>query len=244
MGKPGKTKKTKKRKKIRLPDVLSQKELDALLNAPSRKSAQGIRARCILALMGKCGLRVSEVCNLQTTDIRLGADDPYVRVIGKGNKERRGFLGGGLVDLLAAWIKVRPKPGRGRALFPVMKPGRRGLGISKPGRAITRQTVGRMVKGFAEKAQIDRPIHPHTLRHTAATLALRSGANLRKVQKMLGHAGIGTTEVYVHVTDDELAGMARRMDPGGGVERVQKLKDQIADLMKQVQEFEGNGKGE
>lgn len=241
MAKPSKAKKTKKRKKIRLPDVLSAKELDALLNAPSRRSAQGIRARCILSLMGKTGLRVSEVCGLETTDIRLKADDPYVRVIGKGNKERRAFLGGGLVDLLAAWVKLRPNAGRGRALFPVLKPGRRGLGISKPGRAITRQTVGRMVKGFAKKAGIDRPIHPHTLRHTAATLALRSGENLRKVQKMLGHAGIGTTEIYVHVTDGELAGMARRMDPGKGVERVQKLKDQIADLMAEAQQLEGKG---
>ena len=241
MAKPGKTKKTKKRKKIRLPDVLSIKELDALLNAPSRGSVQGIRARCIMSLMGKCGLRVSEVCNLQTTDIRLSADDPFVRVIGKGDKERRGFLGGGLVDLLKEWKKVRPSAGRGLAIFPVMKPGRRGLGVSKPGRAITRQTVGRMVKAFAHKAGIDRPIHPHTLRHTAATLALQSGENLRKIQKMLGHAGIGTTEVYTHITDGELAGLARRMDPGKGVERVQALKDEIEDLMAQVQQLTGKG---
>jgi len=241
MPKPGKV---KKRKKIRLPDVLSKKELDALLNAPSRTSAQGIRARCILGLMGKCGLRVSEVCGLETGDIRLGADDPYVRVIGKGNKERRAFIGGGLVGLLAEWKKIRPKGGRGRALFPVLKPGRRGLGISKPGRRITRQTIGIMVKGFAEKARIDRPIHPHTLRHTAATLALRSGENLIKVQKMLGHAGIGTTEVYLHVTDAELSALARRMDPGRGVDRINKLRDEVSDLMGKVDGLLGNGKGE
>ncbi len=213
--KPGASKQaSKKRKRVRLPDALSSKELAALLNAPSRRSVLGIRARCVLALMGKCGLRVSEVCDLTTTDVRLDADAPFVRVIGKGDKERRAFLGGGLVDLLKHWIQVRPKRGRGRALFPVVKSGKRGLGIAKPGRAMSRRTVGYMVKQFARKAGIEREIHPHTLRHTAATLALRSGENIRKIQKMMGHKDISTIQIYTHIQDDELADMADRLDPG------------------------------
>ena len=205
---------TKKRKRVRLPDALSTKELAALLDAPSRRSILGIRARCILGLMGKCGLRVSEVCDLETTSVRLDADSPAVRVIGKGDKERRVFLGGGMIDRLGHWLRIRPKTGRGRALFPVVKAGKRGLGISKPGRAISRRSVGYMVDKYARKAGIDRDIHPHILRHTAATLALRSGENLRKIQKMMGHKDISTIQVYTHIQDDELADMAERLDPG------------------------------
>ncbi len=223
--KPGTAKKSKKRKKIRLPEALSTKELEAIMAAPSKRSILGIRARCVLGLMGKCGLRVSEVCDLLTTSIRLDADIPYIRVIGKGDKERRAFLGGGMVDLLRHWIQVRPIRGRGRALFPVIKSGKRGLGIAKPGRKMSRRSVGYMVKRYAHKAEIDRDIHPHTLRHTAATLALRSGENLRKIQKMMGHNDISTVQIYTHIHDDELAEMADRLDPGRA--DVKKLMEQI-----------------
>lgn len=235
--KPG-TGQKKKRKKIRLPDALSTKELTALLDAPSKRSILGIRARCILALMGKCGLRVSEVCDLQTTDVRLDADAPYVRVIGKGDKERRAFLGGGMIDQLKHWIQIRPRRGRGQALFPVVKSGKRGLGIAKPGNAISRRSIGYMVKQYGRKAGIDRDIHPHTLRHTAATLALRSGENLRKIQKMMGHKDISTVQIYTHIQDDELADMADRMDPGKSTDR-KKLDKDLAELMARIQKETG-----
>lgn len=203
---------TKKRKKKRLPDVLSRHELAALIGAPSRTSVVGARNRAVLALMGRLGLRVTEVCQLDVRDVRLTADDPYIRVIGKGNKERRAYLGDGVISLLKEWLKVRPSGSR--PLFPVILGGRRAWGgVAKPGRAISRRAVADMVRYFALKAGIDRPIHPHTLRHTAATLALRSGENLRQVQEMLGHADLSTTEVYTHVSNVELAKMARRLDP-------------------------------
>lgn len=242
MAKPGTPKKaSKKRKKVRLPDALSGKELTALLDAPSRRSILGIRARCVLALMGKCGLRVSEVCGLETTDVRLDADAPFVRVIGKGDKERRAFLGGGMVALLKQWIEIRPKGGRGRALFPVVRGGRRGLGIAKPGRAISRRSVGHMVKGFAVKAGIKRKVKPHMLRHTAATLALRSGEDLRKIQKMMGHKDISTIQIYTHIQDDELANMADRLDPGRSKSR-QILDKDLAELMERIQRETGGSK--
>ena len=206
-------KKSGKRKKIRLPDVLSERELSELLNAPSVRSMIGIRNRCVLSLMGKNGLRVSEVCQLKVKDIRLAADDPYVRIIGKGDKERRGFLGNGSVEMLREWIQVRPK--RGDYLFPVIQRGRRTFGTAKAGRPISRRAVAYMVEHFAKKIELGRRIHPHTLRHTAGTLAMRAGYSIRKVQKMLGHAVISATGIYTHVTDNEMSDMARRLDPDG-----------------------------
>jgi len=203
----------RKLKRIRLLDVIGTNEREALLNAPSPTSMLGIRARAILGLMARNGLRVSEVCALTTTDLRLDVDDPYVRVIGKGDKERRAFVGPGMKEALRDWLRMRPKNIRGKALFPVVRSGRRGQGVSKVGRAISRQTVGAMVKHFAAKAGI-RSIHPHTLRHTFATLALRDGENLRRVQEALGHAHVSQTQIYTHLAGGELADMAQRLDPG------------------------------
>lgn len=206
--------KTAKRpKKVRLPDVIGSDERERLLSAPPAASMMGVRARAILGLMARNGLRVSEVCGLVLTDLRLSVDDPYVRVIGKGDKERRAFVGPGTISVLQEWLKMRPKV-PGRALFPVLRSGRRGKGVSKVGRPISRQTIYAMVRRYAAKAGIERSIHPHTLRHTAATLALRSGENLRRVQEMLGHAHVSQTQVYTHLAGGELADMAKRLDPG------------------------------
>jgi site-specific recombinase XerD len=246
MTNPIQTKRTsKKRKRERIPESLETKELAAILDAPSERSVSGIRARCILGLMGKCGLRVSEVTELLTTSVRLDADIPFVKVIGKGDKERRAFLGGGMVDLLRHWIKIRPTAGRGRALFPVIRSGRRGLGVAKPGRKMSPRSVRYMVKRYARDAGIERwaDIHPHTLRHTAATLALKAGENLRKIQKMLGHANIATVQIYTHIHDAELAEMADRLDPGKAVD-LEKLNKDLADLMARIQkETGGNNAG-
>ena len=197
--------------KKRLPKTLSQRELDALFDAPSRRSILGMRARCVLRLMGIYGLRVSEVCNLRLADLRLAEERPYVRVIGKGDKERRIFLGGGIVDLLVLWLEWRP--GKTHNLFPVIKAGIRTFGEAEPGRAISTNSVRNMVKGFAEKAGIDRHVTPHMLRHTAATIALRKGENLRDIQEMLGHADLSTTQIYTKVSGKNLSEMAERLDP-------------------------------
>jgi len=205
-------KKAKKRKPQRLPDVLEERELETLLEAPSRKSIMGLRARSILALMGRYGLRVSEVCNLQMADLNLDAEDPYIRVIGKGDKERRAWIGNGTLNLLTFWLEKRPKGGR--ALFPVVQHGKRFFGEAQPGRAVSPRWVCNMVDHFAKKAGIEKHVHPHTLRHTCATIAIRKGEGIPAVRDMLGHANVSTTSIYTHTAGRDLSAMARRLDPG------------------------------
>jgi len=202
-----------KRKKKRLPKILSAAELELLLNTPSAISVLGVRTRCVFALMGRCGLRVSEACNLKTTDVHLEADDPYIRVIGKGDQERRAYLGRSVVNLLEHWREIRPTGTT--ALFPVIQKKTGILGTSHPGRAITRYAVYQSVRHYAKKAGIKERVHPHMLRHTAATQALKRGEDIRNIQVMLGHVDISSTQIYTHVTNDEQAAMARRLDPAG-----------------------------
>ena len=203
--------KVTKHKRKRLPAVLTEEELDALLDAPSSKSVLGVRNKMILALMGKCGLRVSEVCNLKTSDVKLTTKDPHIRVIGKGDKERIAWLGNGTRDLLALWLTMRPK--KTRALFPVVQSGARTYGQAKPGNPVKTGSVRNMVSHFAKKV-LGRHVNPHRLRHTAATLALQKGENLRNLQEFLGHANLNTTQIYLSVSGKELSAMARRLDPG------------------------------
>lgn len=232
------------RKKKLLPKVLSEKDLDALLAAPSRRSIMGVRDRCIMSLLGKLGLRVSEACSLNLNSVHLDADDPHIRVMGKGSKERRVWLGRGMIDLIEHWLELHPR--KGKALFPVVQRsgGKRTWGETKQGRGISRRSVGNMVKHFAKKAGIRRHVHPHMLRHTFATVALRKGIDLRKLQKMLGHADISTTEIYTHVTGGEMAEAARRLDPGHAPappardERLAELKQQAAAILDEIKRLE------
>ena len=215
--------KSRKRKRKRLPDVLSKRERAALLNAPSPKSVLGIRARAILALMSINGLRVGEIGRgnkrnqpgLRVSDLRLDADDPYIRVIGKGNKERRCFIGGIVLDALKEWNAVRPK--KSKALFPVIQGGTRTFGKARRDRAVSVRWIQGMVATYAKRAGIDRHIHPHTLRHTAATILLRDGENIRRIQTVLGHSDISTTQIYTEIGDPEIAEMMRRAASGQAV---------------------------
>lgn len=175
-----------------LPEVLSQDEVLRLLEAPDTASAQGLRDRAMLELLYATGLRVSELCAIRTAQINTDAG--FLRVVGKGSKERAIPVG----HTALQWLARYEREGRPGLLG---KRQSQYLFISqKGGKAPTRQAFWQRIKKYAREAGINRSISPHTLRHSFATHLLDGGADLRSVQAMLGHADIATTEIYTHVS--------------------------------------------
>jgi integrase/recombinase XerD len=180
----------------KLPDVLSPQEVTRLLEAPSTATPYGLRDRAILELFYSSGLRVSELCGLLLQSVDL--DEGYVRVFGKGSKERIAPIGS------AAVKAVRDYLSGGRAKFVKARTGSE-LFLSQQGRAISRKMVWVIIKDCARKAGIKKTIKPHLLRHSFATHLLEGGADLRAIQEMLGHADISTTQIYTAVQSSRLA---------------------------------------
>lgn len=176
-----------------LPDVISIDQADALLSQPFPDSPSGLRDRAILETLYGCGLRVSELVGLETTDLNL--EEGFVRVFGKGSKERIVPISGMAALAIDAYLKhgrayLRPKASIasvGSAVF-----------LSTRGTRLSRQAIHRLVRRYGERVGL-RELHPHTLRHSFATHLLEGGADLRALQEMLGHADISTTQVYTHV---------------------------------------------
>ena len=179
-----------------LPDVLSPKEIERLMTAPSASTPHGLRDRAILELFYSSGLRVSELCGILLQNIN--PDEGYVRVFGKGSKERISPIGSAAVKGVRDYLSgARPrfvKDKTGSELF-----------LSQQGRAISRKMVWVMIKNHARRAGIKKPIKPHLLRHSFATHLLEGGADLRAIQEMLGHADISTTQIYTSVQSARLA---------------------------------------
>jgi integrase/recombinase XerD len=170
-----------------IPEVLSQEEIEALLAQPDRTTADGARDQAILEVLYASGLRVSELCQLKIQDV----DDHYVKVMGKGGKERIVPIGKKAIAAIDNYLRYRDLEtgGRQQALF-----------VTKRGKAIDRIRVWRMVKDYAKQAGITKTISPHTLRHSFATHLLDHGADLRVIQEMLGHSSISSTDRYTHVS--------------------------------------------
>jgi len=188
-----------------LPGTLSTEEVDRLLDAPSRHSAQGLRDRAFLELFYSSGLRVSELCAL--TLQQVDTEEGFVRVIaGKRNKERMVPLGSRAARAIELYLAHgRPelvRPRTGSALF-----------LSNRGIPISRKTVWHWIKQYAARAGITKPVKPHLLRHSFATHLLANGADLRAIQEMLGHADIATTEIYTRVEPGHLASAHARFHP-------------------------------
>lgn len=196
------------------PETLDREERKALLDTPSNTTTTGIRARAILTLMARNGLRISEVCNLKIKDVRLGSKQPYLRVVeGKGGKDRRAWLSPATADLLDYWLEMRPKGSQN--LWPALRPSSSTYGgkkDTKKGGAIGKRTVYGMVRRYCRKAGISWKVHPHTLRHTTATLALDAGMTVKQVQEMMGHADGSTTLGYTHVTGRQMSDAMRRLE--------------------------------
>lgn len=181
------------KKPVRLPDVLSIDQVERLLEQPFSEGLVGYRDRAIIEVLYGCGMRVSELTGLDLGGVEM--DEGYIRVLGKGGKERAvpvaGAAAAALRDYLAhARPYLRPAGGSGRqdpaAVF-----------LSVRGRRLARQTVFDIVKRYG--ANVGLVLHPHTLRHSFATHMLQGGADLRALQEMLGHSDISTTQVYTHV---------------------------------------------
>lgn len=177
------------------PQTLTIKEVQDLLASPDDTKPQGIRDRAILELFYSSGLRVSELCGLQLQQIDL--DGGALIAYGKGSKERAVPIGSKAVAALARYLEIgRPhlvKARTGSSVF-----------LSNRGTAISRKTVWAMVKTYARLAGIAKPIKPHALRHSFATHLLSGGADLRVIQELLGHADIGTTQIYASVEAERL----------------------------------------
>lgn len=178
-----------------LPEVLAVEEVDAILDAIDTSTPNGVRDAALLELLYSCGLRVSEACGITFSQLFL--DEGYVRVIGKGSKERLVPMSPTCVIRIEDYLPIRheitPKPGYADYLF-----------ISRNRVAISRQMVFLTIKKLAVAAGITKEISPHTFRHSFATHLLEGGANLQAIRDMLGHASISTTELYTHIDRSRL----------------------------------------
>ena len=177
-----------------LPEFLSTEEVDRLEAAVDLSTKEGHRNRAI-EMFFSCGLRVSELTNLKLSGLFL--EQRFIRVLGKGNKERLVPISERAIHELNLWFDDRRhmdiKPGEEDYVF-----------LNRRGHHLTRVMILIMVKRLGEAARIRKTISPHTLRHSFATALLRGGADLRVIQELLGHASIGTTEIYTHLDDETL----------------------------------------
>ena len=191
-----------------LPHALDYAGVEALLATPLTRTKLGLRDRAILELMYASGLRVSEVSKLTLSEINLEAG--FLRVVGKGNKERIVPVGKQAADWLRRYIdEARLALGRNRQA-------RSEIFLSSRGTALSSKTIWHLVKKYARRAGVTGNITPHTLRHSFATHLLDNGADLRVIQEMLGHADISTTQIYTHVDQRRLKETHYRFHPRSG----------------------------
>ena len=172
-----------------LPEVLSVEEVEAIMDSVDLRSPSGVRDRAILELLYGCGLRVSELCGLSISHVYL--DEGFVRVVGKGDKERMVPLGEPASDAFRAYLDVRPLPAQAAYQDTAF--------LNLRGTPLSRVSVFKMIKKQALLAGVDKEISPHSFRHSFATHLIAGGADLRVVQEMLGHESILTTEIYTHI---------------------------------------------
>lgn len=179
-----------------LPEVLSVEEIDSIINVIDVSKPEGIRDRAIIEVLYGCGLRISELCNLRISQLYL--EDKYIRVKGKGSKERLVPIEGVAIDRVREWLVTRMgykvKPSEEDYVFVSLTRGSR----------LSRISLFVYIKDYAERAGIKKNISPHTFRHSFATHLLEGGANLRAIQMMLGHEDISTTEIYMHIDKSKL----------------------------------------
>ena len=194
------------RQPLRVPQSLSEAQVQALLDAPDVTTALGLRDRCMLEILYASGLRVSELVGLKT--VHVGLNEGVLRVVGKGSKERLVPFGDDAHD----WLRRYLAESRGAVLQARTSDA---LFVTVRGSAMTRQMFWQLIKRYALRAEIHTPLSPHTLRHAFATHLLNHGADLRVVQMLLGHADIGTTTIYTHVARERLKALHAKHHPRG-----------------------------
>lgn len=190
---------------MKLPDTLSEEEIDGLIAAIDLSLAEGERNRTIIETLYGCGLRVSELTELKLSDLFF--EENFIRVIGKGNKQR-------LIPISDYTIKyIEIYTNQIRIHLPIQKGFEDYLFLNRRGKKLTRVMIFTIVKNLAEKAGFRKKISPHTFRHSFATHLLKNGADLRSIQMMLGHESITTTEIYTHLDDTSIREAVLKFHP-------------------------------
>ena len=189
-----------------LPDVLSFDEIESIIGAIDLSTPEGIRNKAVIETLYSCGLRVSELVNLKISCLYF--DVGFIRVIGKGDKERLVPVGSSAIKHIEIYknntrVHTPVKPGNEDILF-----------LNRRGRKISRVMIFMIIKDLAKQAGITKNISPHTFRHSFATHLVEGGADLRAVQEMLGHESITTTEIYTHLDREYLRDTLQRFHPG------------------------------
>lgn len=192
-------------KGIKLPRVLSEDEVVRLLNQPDITTAEGFRDRTMLEVLYATGMRVSELINL--TLERVDLNMKYIIAFGKGSKERIVPLGSVATEFLQQYLeKVRPKLTHADRITNIVF-------LAFGGHELTRQRFWQIIRAYGRKANINKALTPHILRHSFATHLLDNGADLRSVQELLGHSDISTTQIYTHLTNKRLRDIYAKAHP-------------------------------
>jgi len=188
----------------KIPEVLNAEDIKNMLAGPDLAKKHGLRDKAILELLYSAGIRVSELVNLELTDINI--EEKVIRCFGKGSKERIVPVGDYVTEAIKEYLTVRKDFGKGfeSSLF-----------VTQRGSKFTRQGIWKILKQYAKKAGISKNVYPHIFRHSFATHLLSGGADLRSVQEMLGHANIITTQIYTHVDRSRLKNTHKRFHPRG-----------------------------
>ena len=194
------------KKRRKLPTIISENEVEKLLESPDIKTGVGLRDKCILELLYSAGLRISELLNIRVNQI--SKDKPFLKIIGKGNKERLVPIGSSAMSLLILYIdtyRANLKPTNHIDM----------LFLNENGSIISRQACWEMIQNHAKVSLINKKISPHNLRHAFATHLLNNGADLRTVQMLLGHASLSTTQIYTHIAKERLVKFHQKYHPRG-----------------------------
>lgn len=189
----------------KLPDFLSTAEIDAILSVIDLSTPEGERNKVMLETLYSCGLRVTELITLQISDLFF--NEGFVRVIGKGDKQRYVPINEQNIRLIQLYLRHI------RTAIPVQKGFEDTVFLNRRGKQLTRNMVFMIIKGLAQKAGIRKSISPHTFRHSFATHLLENGADLRAIQQMLGHESITTTEIYMHLDRKFLKDVVEKYHP-------------------------------
>tara|TARA_Y100000768_G_scaffold385192_1_gene370787 strand:- start:4132 stop:5040 length:909 start_codon:yes stop_codon:yes gene_type:complete len=194
------------KKRRKLPTIITENEVEKLLDAPDTKTREGLRDKCILELLYSAGLRISELLNIKVSQV--SKDKPFLRIKGKGDKERLVPVGAPAMNLMLSYIDTyRSSISIGESQDMLF--------IKDNGKVISRQACWDMIQKYASTALINKKISPHNLRHAFATHLLNNGADLRTVQMLLGHASLSTTQIYTHIAKERLVKFHQKYHPRG-----------------------------